>query len=246
MYVPYIPVPAQPIPSPLTGYTNGTIYTQDYALVLNAIAEQLNEVGYNFSGAASFDIGSASASLSAIAINSGSCSERLAEIDKTLQALAGSVLTIANKIEVSTKGLATISSHMAKSGVISQMQLADQITANEFNKQTANAAQVAAGLEPTVIAAPDFLEKAKSTIVSFGQLNAQVGATAVVVEATTAAASSAFTTATTWAAESALGTWVIDAYAKTEIAVVSIFSEKKAKQLELALRDRTARSKTAG
>lgn len=244
MYVPYIQVPNQPVPSTITGYTNGTIFTQDYALVLNQIAREINEVGYNFSGAASYDIGSAAASLSAIAINSGSCSERLAEIDQTLQGMAGSILAIANKIEVSTKGLANISTHMGKQNVIAMCSLADQVKANEFNALTANQAQEAAGQEKTVVTPAAFITKIEAAVNDVGSMNSVLGATNLIIEGITAAGTTAFTTATTWAAESAIGTWVIEAYAETEIAVVSMFSKKKAKELELALADKRAKTKT--
>lgn len=245
-YIVYNPVPPVNFAmGSVSGYTNGAFVVPTYNLELNAIALQLNLLQYQFSNAAVLEPGSASASMSATAGNVGVIAEQLGELLELMETISGNLSTIANKVEVSTKGLANISSHMAKAGVISQMQLADQVTANEFNKQTANAAQVAAGLPPTVITATDFLEKAKSTIVDVGQLNAQVAATAVVTEAATAAATSAFTTATTWAAESALGVWIKDTYATTEIAVVGIFSKEKAAKLKRDLEVARNKAKAA-
>lgn len=214
----------------VSGYTNGAFVVPQYNLELNAIALQLNLLQYQFSNAALFETGSASASMSATALNAGVIAEQFGTLLEVMKTISGNISTIANKVEVSTKGIATMSSHMAKQSVISQMQLADQITANEFNKQTANAAQEAAGLPKTVVTATGFVEKTKETIVNISQLNAQVTATSVVTEAITAAGTTAVTTAATWAAESALGTWIKDTYASTKLTVEGIFADLKVKQ----------------
>lgn len=244
-YIVFTPVaPVNFAMGSVAGYTNGSFIIPQYNLELNAIALQLNLLQYQFSGAAVAEPGSAAASMSATANNVGSISKNLGTLLKVMQTISGNLSTIANKVEVSTKGIANMSSHMAKNSVIAQMQLADQLTANEFNKQTANAAQEAAGLPKTVITATNFVEKTKETIVNISQLNAQVSATALVTEAATAAATSAFTTAATWAAESALGSWIKDTYAETEIIVAGVFSKETAERLAQELEVARNKAKT--
>jgi hypothetical protein len=248
-YIPFVPPFAGapvPLASPITGYTNGVIQGRDYTLHLNAIALELNKIGFFLSPAAALDAGSASASLSASSLNLGIITENIADIHLEIKTLNLNLQKIANKIEVSTKGMANISSHMAKQTVIQTMVMNDQIKTSEFQKQVTNQAQEAAGQPKTVVTPADFTAKAKEVITDVTTNNALISAASMVEAQITSAATEAFTTATTWIAESAVGVWVRDAYAETEILVVGLFSKEKAKQLADKLKVRQNTIKAGG
>jgi len=236
--MPWIPpkiIPNQPIPGVLTGYTNGTIYNMDYTLHLNAIIAELNQIGFMLSPAAIADVGSAAASLSVSAQSLTKLQTDMGNVREELKRLNLSVGKVANKIEVSTKGLANISSHMGKQTVIQTMAMNDQIKTNEFQKQVTNQAQEAAGQPKTVVTPAAFAEKAKEVITDVTTNNALISAASMVEAQVTSAATEAYSTATTWIAESSFGQWVKDAYSEQEIAFVGLFSKEKAEKLQKEL-----------
>lgn len=236
--MPWIPpkiIPNQPIPGVLTGYTNGTIYNMDYTLHLNAIIAELNQIGFMLSPAALLDVGSAAASLSASSQSLTKLQTDMGGIKEQLIKLNMSVGNIANKIEVSTKGLANISTHMAKQSVLKTMQVNDQMKTSEFQKQVTNQAQESAGIPKTVVTPAAFTEKAKEVISDVSSTNALVAGTTFVQEQISTTATTAFTTSTQWIAESAFGKWIKDTYAEQEIAFVGLFSKEKAEKLQKEL-----------
>ena len=237
-YIPFIPPAAGapvPLASPFTGYTNGVIQGRDYTLHLNAIALELNKIGFFLSPAALTDVGSAAASLSASSQSLTKLQTDIGSVKEQLIRLNMSVGNIANKIEVSTKGLANISTHMAKQSVLKTMQVSDQMKTNEFQKQVTNQAQESAGQPKTVVTPAAFTEKAKEVITDVSTNNALIAGTTFVQEQISTTATAAFTTTTTWVAESAFGKWVKDTYAEQEIAFVGLFSKEKAEKLQKEL-----------
>lgn len=233
-YIPFIPPAAgAPIPlaSPITGYTNGVIQGRDYTLHLNAIALELNKIGFFLSPAATLDVGSTAASLSASSLNLGIITENIVDIHLEMKALNLNIQKIANKIEVSTKGIANMSTHMAKQTVIQTMVMNDQLKTNEFQKQVTNQAQEAAGQPKTVVTPAAFVDKAQEVIADVSTTNALVTGAAMVQNVIATTATEAFTIATKWIAESSVGVWIKDAYAETELAITTFFAQAKAKQL---------------
>lgn len=247
--MPWIPpkiIPNQPIPGVLTGYTNGTIYNMDYTLHLNAIIAELNQIGFMLSPQALLDVGSVAASMSSASLNLGIIAENVADIHLEVKKLNLNLQGVSNSVEVSTKGLANISTHMAKQSVLMTMQVNDQMKTSEFQKQVTNQAQESAGQEKTVVTPAAFTEKAKEVISDVSSTNALVAGTSFVQEQISTTATTAFTTTTEWIAESAFGVWIKDAYAKTEIAVVGLFSEAKAKVLADKLKVKANNIKSGG
>lgn len=233
-YIPFIPPAAGapvPLASPFTGYTNGVIQGRDYTLHLNAIALELNKIGFFLSPAALTDVGSAAASLSASSQSLTKLQTDIGSVKEQLIRLNMSVGNIANKIEVSTKGLANISTHMAKQSVLKTMQVSDQMKTNEFQKQVTNQAQEAAGQPKTVVTPAAFVDKAQEVIADVSTTNALVTGAAMVQNVIATTATEAFTIATKWIAESSVGVWIKDAYAETELAITTFFAQAKAKQL---------------
>jgi hypothetical protein len=246
-YIPYIPLPPVNFAmGGVTGYTNGAFTVPTYNLELNEIAKQINLLQYQFSGAALYDVGSASASMSATTTNLGIIAENVVDLLAEVRKLNLNIRGISNSVEVSTKGLANISSHMGKQSVLTTMLVNDQIKNNEFQQQTTNQALADSGKPPTVVTPAAFSEKAKQVINDVSTTNALVAGTTLVQETITNAATTAFATTTTWIAESAFGVWITDAYSKTEIAVVALFSEAKAKALADKARLKTASAKVGG
>lgn len=231
-YIPAKPIPNQPIPGVLSGYTNGTIYNMDYTLHLNAIAFEINQLSYALSpiGITS-ETGGFGYYVQSIAINSGIVAEQMVDLNLRLQDLIGTVSKVGNKSEILAKGLGTISSHLAEQVVTQQMVAVDTINNNKFTQETTKASQKAAGQEPTVITPASLVETTKETVNNVTMFKAQAAAGALVSDAVANASSYAITTTTTWIAESAFGQWVKDAYAETEIFVVGIFSKERAAAL---------------
>jgi hypothetical protein len=233
-YIPFIPPAAgAPIPlaSPITGYTNGVIQGRDYTLHLNAIGLELNKIGFMLSPAAVLDVGSISASASSAALNLGIIAENVADIHLELKKLNLNVQGVSNSVEVSTKGLANISTHMAKQTVIATMAMNNEVKKAEFEKLVTNQAQEQAGMEKTEVSPQNLVERGKQLVTEVSQSNALIATTTFVQEQISTTATAAFTTTTTWIAESAFGVWIKDAYAKTELAVVTFFADAKAKLL---------------
>ena len=231
-YIPYTPVtPVNFAMGSVSGYTNGFFVVPTYNLELNAIAKELNALQYQFSGAAIFDPGAAANTMHLTMLNLGIIAENVADIHLEIKKLNLNVQGVSNSVEVSTKGLANISSHMAKQTVLKTMALNDQMKTSEFQKQVTNQAQEASGQEKTVVTPDAFTEKAKEVLTDVSTTNALVAGTAFIQEQITTAATSAFTSTTTWIAESAFGVWIKDAYLKTELAVTTFFADAKAKLL---------------
>jgi hypothetical protein len=244
-YIPYTPItPVNFAAGGFTGNTNGFLTVPTYNLELNAIAKEINALQYQFSGAALFDPGSAAASMSATALNIGIIAENVADILIEVKKLNLNVQGVSNSVEVSTKGLANISTHMAKGNVIATMDMNNNVKKAEFEKQVTNQAQEQAGMPKTEVSPENLVERGKQLVSEVSESNALIAGTTFIQENISAAATAAFTTTTTWIAESAFGVWIKDAYAKTEIAVVGLFSEAKAKQLadKLAAKANNARA----
>ena len=246
-YIPYVPVaPVQYSAGSVTGYTNGFFYQQGYNLELNAIAEEINALQYQFSGAAILDPGSAANTLHLSMLNLGIIAENVADIHLELKKLNLNVQGVSNSVEVSTKGLANISTHMAKQNVIATMVMNNDVKKAEFEKLVTNQAQEQAGLPKTEVTPQGLAERGKQLVTEVGQSNALIAGTTFIQENISAAATAAFTTTTTWVAESAFGVWIKDAYAKTEIAVVGLFSAEKAKVLADKLKVKTNNARGGG
>jgi len=227
--MPYIVFsPAAPVQFAM-GTTPGALVIPNYNFELNKIAFEINALQYQFSGAALLDVGSAAGSLSVIAINSSIIAENVADIHLEIKKLNLSISGVSSSIDTSTKGLANISTHMAKQTVIATAQLNDQIKTGEFQKQVTNDAQKAAGIPPTVVPPAQFVEKVKQTVADVSTTNAIFAATQLFQEAVSTAATTAFTTTATWIAESSVGVFIQEAYGKLEVAVIGLFSEEKAK-----------------
>lgn len=247
--MPWIPpkiIPNQPIPGILTGYTNGTIYNMDYTLHLNAIIAELNQIGFMLSPAALLDVGSVAASMSSASLNLGIIAENVADIHLEVKKLNLNVQGVSNSVEVSTKGLANISTHMAKQTVIATMDMNNNVKKAEFEKLVTNQAQEQAGLEKIEVSPQNLIERGQALLSEVSQSNALIAGTTFVQEQISTTATAAFTTTTTWIAESAFGVWIKDAYAKTEIAVVGLFSEAKAKVLADKLKVKANNIKSGG
>jgi hypothetical protein len=232
--MPYIPfTPAPPViveAGAVQGYTNGFFYSPSYNLELNKIAFEINALQFQFSPlAAQTEVGSPAASLSAVAINSGIIAENVADIHLELKKLNLSISGVSNSIDTSTKGLANISTHMAKQTVIQTMAVNNDIKKAEFEKQVTNTAQEAAGVPKTVVTPQALVARVEEVITDVTTTNALISATALVQETVANAATTAFTTTATWIAESAFGVYVQEAFGKVEVAVIGLFSDAKAK-----------------
>jgi hypothetical protein len=246
-YIPFTPItPVTFAAGSVTGYTNGFFYSPNYNLELNAIAKEINALQYQFSGAALLDVGSASATMSATALNLGIIAENVADIHLEIKKLNLNVQGVSNSVEVSTKGLANISTHMAKQTVIATMAMNNDIKKAEFEKLVTNEAQAQAGMPISVVTPEGLVERGKQLVTEVSQSNALIAGTTFIQEQISTTATTAFTTTTTWIAESAFGVWVKDAYAKTEIAVVGLFSEAKAKVLADKLTAKANNAKAGG
>ena len=232
-YIPYTPVsPVNFAMGSVSGYTNGFFTIPTYNLELNAIAKELNALQYQFSGAALADPGAAANTMHLSMLNLGIIATNVADIHLELKKLNLNVQGVSNSVEVSTKGLANISTHMAKQTVIATMAMNNDVKKAEFEKLVTNQAQEQAGLEKTEVSPENLVDRGKQLLTEIGESNALIAGTTFVQEQITTTATAAFTTTTTWIAESAFGVWVKDAYAKTEIAVVGLFSEAKANVLK--------------
>ena len=239
-YIPYTPVlPVNFAAGGFTGNTNGFLTVPTYNLELNAIAKELNALQYQFSGAAILDPGAAANSMHLAMLNLGIIAENVADIHLEIKKLNLNVQGVSNSVEVSTKGLANISTHMAKGNVIATMDMNNNVKKAEFEKLVTNQAQEQAGITPTEVSPQNLVERGKQLVTEVSESNALIAGTTFVQEQISTTATTAFTTTTTWVAESAFGVWIKDAYAKTEIAVVGLFSEEKAKVLADKLKVKT-------
>jgi hypothetical protein len=228
-YIPYVVVPPATVPTgSVQGYTNGFFTAPNYTAELNQIAFQINALQFQFSGAALEDYGSAAACLSAIASNSSIIAANMGEINLELKNLNLSIGGVSNSINTSTKGLANISTHMAKQTVIATMVMNNDVKKAEFEKEVTNQAQVAAGQEKTVITPQGLIERGEQLIAEVGQSNALIAGTAFVSEQISNTATTAFTTSAQWVAESAVGIYVQEAYGNLEVAAIGLFSAEKA------------------
>ena len=246
-YIPYTPVtPVNFAMGSVSGYTNGFFVVPTYNLELNAIAKELNALQYQFSGAAIFDPGAAANTMHLTMLNLGIIAENVADIHLEIKKLNLNVQGVSNSVEVSTKGLANISTHMAKQNVIATMVMNNDVKKAEFEKLVTNQAQEQAGLPKTEVTPQGLAERGKQLVTEVGQSNALIAGTTFIQENISAAATAAFTTTTTWVAESAFGVWIKDAYAKTEIAVVGLFSAEKAKVLADKLKVKTNNARGGG
>lgn len=246
-YIPYTPVtPVSFAAGSVTGYTNGFFYSPNYNLELNAIAKELNALQYQFSGAAILDPGAAANSMHLTMLNIGIIAENVADIHLEIKKLNLNVQGVSNSVEVSTKGLANISTHMAKQTVIATMELNNNVKKAEFEKTVTNQAQEQAGLPKSEVTPQALVERGKQLVTEVSESNALIAGTTFVQEQISTTATAAFTTTTTWIAESAFGVWVKDAYAKTEIAVVGLFSAEKAKVLADKLKVKTNNARGGG
>lgn len=246
-YIPYVPIPpVTAATGAVSGYTNGAFTTPDYTLLLNEVAKQINLLQYQFSGAAMLEPGAAANSMHLTMLNLGIIAENVADIHLEIKKLNLNIQGVSNSVEVSTKGLANISTHMAKQSVLMTMQVNDQMKTNEFQKLVTNQAQEQAGMTVSVVTPEGLVERGKQLVTEVSQSNALIAGTTFVQEQISTTATAAFTTTTTWIAESAFGVWVKDAYAKTEIAVVGLFSEAKAKVLADKLKAKTNSSRGGG
>lgn len=210
------------------GYTNGFFYAPNYNAELNKIAFEINALQYQFSGTALEDVGSAASCLSAIASNSSIIARNMGEINLELKNLNLSIGGVSNSIDTSTKGLANISTHMAKQSIIQTMAVNNDIKKAEFEKQVTNTAQEAAGIPKTVVTPQALVARVEEVITDVTTTNALISATTLVQETITNAATTAFTTTATWIAESAVGVYVQEAYGKLEVAAIGLFSAEKA------------------
>lgn len=228
-YIPYVPLPPQPVPSTLSGYTNGVIYTQDYTLHLNAVAKEINALQFQFSAlAAKTDVGSAAASLSSAASSTGLLVKQIGTTNDLLMKLNTNVQLVANSMEVVSRGLATISSHASESVVTQQMAYADQAKNNKHQQLTTEAAQEAAGLPKTVVTPELTVATIQATIQDVSVVKAQATAASLVTDGAATAFAFASTTVTSWAAQSAVGQWIKKAYGDVEISVKALFAKEKA------------------
>jgi hypothetical protein len=207
----------------------------DYTLHLNAIAAELNQIGFFLSPTGAADVGSLAASCSSAAKSLATLGEQVASQTKLLTDINGNLLVVANKIGVSAVGLATISSHLAEQVVTQQMVAVDQINNNKFTQETTKASQVAAGVEPTVITPANLVETTKETVNNVTMFKAQAAAGALVSDGIGKAASYATTTVGEWIAATGITEFIKNTYATAEIAVVGIFSEERAKKLQAEL-----------
>lgn len=246
-YIPFTPAPPATVPAgSVTGYTNGFFYSPDYNLELNKIAFEINALQFQFSNAALGDVGSAAASLSSSAINLGIIAENVADIHLEIKKLNLSIGGVSNSIDTSTKGLANISTHMAKQTVIQTMIMNNDVKKAEFEKEVTNQAQVAAGQEKTVITPQGLIERGEQLITEVSQSNALIAGTAFVSEQISNTATTAFTTSAQWVAESALGVYVQEAYGKLEVAAIGLFSAEKAKVAQDKLDAKLQKLKAGG
>jgi hypothetical protein len=235
--MPYIPfTPAAPVTfaaGSVTGYTNGFFYSPNYNLELNLIAKEINALQYQFSGTAALtDVGSAAASMSAAAGNIGIVAKNTGTIVDLMTKISANILTIANKIEMSSAAISNVSSHMAEQVVVSQMAYVDQSQANKHQQLTVEAAQEQAGLPKTVVTTESITTTLQQTAQNVSIAKASAKAASLVDEAITSAFSYAKTTTTNLLATYGITQWIKNTYAETEILVVGLFSKEKAEKLK--------------
>jgi hypothetical protein len=250
--MPYIPfTPAAPVnfaAGSVSGYTNGFFTVPSYNLELNLIAKEINALQYQFSGAAIADVGSAAASMSAAAGNIGALAKSTGTLVDLMTKVDAHILTIANKIEMSSAAISNVSSHMAEQVVVAQMAYVDQSFANKHQQLTVEAAQEQAGLPKTEVPVESLTTTLQQTAQNVSIAKASAKAASLVDEAITSAFSYAKTTTTNLLATYGITQWIKNTYAETEIVVVGLFSKEKAEKLrtELEIAKNNAKSGNPG
>lgn len=227
-YIPFVPVaPVQYAAGSVTGYTNGFFYQQGYNLELNAIAEEINGLQYQFSSLACKEPGSAAASLSSAAGSTGLLVKQLGSTNELLKTLNGNVGVLANKMEVVARGLASISSHAGSMSVTQKMAFADQAKNNKHSQLTTETAQEAAGLKKTVVTPEVTFETIKANLADYSMINGQVVAIGAIEEVGAKALAYGSTAVLGWVAESAIGNWFKTAYGDVKLYVEGFFPKEK-------------------
>ncbi len=144
--------------------TGGNVTINDTVEVaaINALTAALNE----FSRLSVNQVGTPAANLAVMASSLNDISSMLSTMLKQQKAINQSLGLI-------TASMSNLSNNVSSGVTTAQMAYIDQVKANEFDQQQANAALERAGIPPLKVPPGDFVEKAKANIVDVANLNVQ-------------------------------------------------------------------------
>jgi hypothetical protein len=232
--MPYTPpklIPTAPPmvpPSAFTGLTNGAVNIPNYSAHLNAIILELNTIAYYMSPVGAQEPQSVASTLLALKASAELQAKATNELKESFAKIESSLDTIARSIEVSTTGLANISTTMNNQLITQQVALAQQIESDTFQIETTNAAREEAGLPKIEPKEQTLQERAQAAIDKVTNIQQQVFAAGLVSRITTEVVSGAYKTSVEWAGQTAFGSWVKFQFEKKTLQFQLYFAKDKA------------------